>query len=196
MSRLNVGRFERLASLAFNIKGPGALTELEDSIFGTLELDANGPLEYGLPQQIARYGLDLFQAAVAGEFTYLSLNNPVGSNVLAVVELIAPSSAQALIHMTRGQPPGIFTVGPIAGDPLDTRLQNTVPSRVSMWTGTDPAAAFGTRIFSLIGTDPLTLPIVLAPDGTLTVRANAVNTGMSCSLIWRERPAEPGELLL
>jgi len=196
--RINVARFEQLASLVFQIKGPGSLTELEDAIFATFPIDASAPVEFLFPQRIYRFGAVFHTSAVGGQFPWNALVNPVGSNTIAVLEGwgISETAGTELLYISRGIVPGFTEVG--TGEPLDGRLSPQTESACRTYRDNTATSGLGQQIREesrIAGGDLHRADqIVLVPDTTVLIRGDTAGSALTTTFQWRERQASKREI--
>lgn len=194
MGKLQTGRFERLAARTYSIKGPGALVDLDETVLGVIQLERQGGMESHLMQEWDTFGKTQAIGAVAAEFSWIALMNPIGSNRLIVVDgwQRSESGVHTEVRMTRGIAPGFAALAPAIG--LDTRIAFSRQPAGNLLSNNDPAGTFGTQVGSVRTQDFQQRPFVLAPDGTLLWRSGVVNEVMTISVRWAEREAAPFEL--
>ncbi len=200
MARYNeilVGRYNRMVQKLLSLKGAASLVTIADEMVPVL------PLFYGAENRYLegwnRFGAHVNIAASVGNVDGVKIRNPVGSNVIAVIEkaLIAAGAADTLV----------LSVGPDTADyssvvsfqRLDPRGQTSSTSRVSGQAA--PGAGIGTNIaafpvlaltsFDFVLTDIGELPLL--PGDSYDLRSSATNIQLRWSLIWRERLLEDSE---
>lgn len=193
MAKLQTDRFERLAARTYSLKGPGALVDLDETVLGVLQLERQGGMESHFLQGWETFGRISGPGTVAGQFGWIALSNPVGSNRLVVVQSFARASAVPLqIFMSAGVAPG-FSAGPTAR-PLDTRIPGARQPSVRLFTDETATASFGVNIGESATAETVKYETVLGPDGTMLWRTGVVNEAFSLTLRWVERDAAPFEL--
>lgn len=204
MAQINVDRYEALAARGLGVKGPGALTNIEDGIFSTLELDANGPAELLPLQRLYRFAAHSNFAAVAGENTGIQLINDSNAQVVVLERIIwrQPGGAtQGLaISLQRDDTSSIWSggAGGILARALDSRVTPESLSgfaRAGSRVGAIPAGYLEVaQPQALNGKLELEFPYVIAPGDALAVIANNVNAQQMMSLMFRVRDVLPSEL--
>lgn len=183
ISRLVQKRFDSPDGL----EGLGALLQPTMQLIPT-------PDELALLAQERLFTWGTIQAAVAAQFSFATIRNPVGSNVLCTVEAIEVTIAGAsdVTLVYQASP----TAG-VTGFSRDTRLLTSGQVRVGM--STDAAVAAGPpwawveQVETGIARKLSVPPIILAPGVVLTVVDNTVNQAMRVSFAWRERVMETPE---
>lgn len=194
MSRLNVGRYEQMAARAFDVKGPGALTEIEDSIFGTLALDEDSPLPYRFLQGIREYAGGDAQAAVAAQYSWIQFWNPQDSSRLICIDRIlqtSPVLQRQATYVTDGTVTGSASGGWKA--PRDLRMAITEDPILDTRAGSSAVATFGNLIAELPARGDIPFPIVLTPGRGLALRPFGVNLENRLTAVFRERHFESSE---
>jgi len=143
------------------------------------------------------------QGAVAGEFSYIGLLNPTGSNSLVVIEaasIQSSASGQGFAQLTL-EATALATLGSQApGNVRDRR--NTPASTTTAQTiiGSDVSSGVGValenrRTAVATNMDFQHLPVVLAPGHVYLMAWATVNVGIDGNFMWRERKAYPGEIV-
>jgi len=192
VGKLQTGRFERLSARTYSIKGPGALVDLDETVLGVLQLERQAGMEAHLMQEWETFGSAIFQPAGVN-YSWVLLNNPVGSGRLMVIDGWQPDTALAMnVWMTRGVPPG-FNASAI-GEGLDSRISTGREPAGRTFILTTNIGAFGTRILHTLSANWMDYPIVLAPDGSLAWMTAATGQALTLSVRWAEREAAPFEL--
>lgn len=204
MASINTDRYESLAARGLGVKGPGALTSIEDGVFGTLPLDTRAPVEHHSIQRIFHYIVRANFAAVAAEFGQLQVGN-LQSDALVVVDSFAfgtPHAGDILAaSIDRGQTAFNGQLGGTLAIAQDTRI---TPETLAGFgaVGTDPGGgipAGSTECFRYAmqtNNPPVwdNFPIVLGPGGLFTLGCMTVNTLIRGYIRFHIRATLPGEL--
>lgn len=193
-----LGRFSRWVEKTFNIKGGPALVDLNPSVVTML------PLDKGVDQRYLegwnRFGVVALQGAVAANFSRVRIRNPVGSNVILVLEQLAVASSTAdsplvtwgatvtdlttLITLT-------FTRMDPRGNPQPTAIVSTAAQAAGGQALLQRSV--GTNItVDFIQTADQEIPIL--PGQVLDVQSFSANLTLTVTLMWRERALESSEL--
>lgn len=195
------------ATLARRLLGEDLeLSSVAPEILLTLDLDDR-------PEYWAPAGGDLGYvssalAASAGNFSAIILQNPVGSTIITIVELVNPSLAGGAGGVVRlGVGPSAAAVGTFAskGRKRDTRTGaltavsqqtltevRTLQQAASLIAGVE----FRYRIPGAQDGLPFIFDAVLGPGAFFVVESGAVNLALEASFTFRERRARPEELTL
>lgn len=193
MGKLQTGRFERLAARTYSIKGPGALVDLDETVLGVVLLERQAGMESHLMQQWDTFGKANTVGASAGNYSWVALSNPIGSQRLLVVDSWQRrENAGTGVYMSRGIPPG-FAALPVSTG-LDSRITVGSQSAGNLLFLHSAITSFGIHVEEIYTNGFQPTSYVLAPDGTLLWRSGAVNAGMVISVRWAERLAAPFEL--
>ena len=193
MAKLQTGRFERLSARTYGIKGPGALVDLDETVLGVVLLERQGGFESHLIQDWQTFSTRNSRGAVAGQFSYILISNPVDSNRIVVVDSWQRNNA--IVHevfITRGVPPG-FVAGTV-GQPIDTRIPASTEPTARCFVLNSAIGGFGSIITMPATAEIIRFPVMLGPDGSLVFRAGNVNTALTLSTRWAERDAAPFEV--
>lgn len=169
MGQMNEGRYESWAARVLNVKGPGTLTHLENSLFAMVPLDAAGPVEFWDPQRIDRFSTRA-QANAGGVGTYagMQIRNLTDDQLYVIERVFFRPAATADIGFFIGQNIAVNTFAtPYPGKALDTRN-----------------ARFNTFVPGTFGTTGITTPT--GHEYVCQVKESAANVG------WVDFPAVIG----
>jgi len=201
MSEIQGGRWDTLLRRLFPVKGPVIAPAISPEIAPCAIVQPYLPeLEY---LSGVRLGCgQSADAAVSGEFSHVVFENPVGSNVIAVLQDIVVQTAGGALRMA-------INVAPATGLTLTAKVRDfrwppgtTAPSTDECVCGvanyTDPIP-LGTAmlLWATVATGSeriLCRPLVLPPGTCVAVRPTVVNTESRADYYWYERPIEPSEL--
>jgi len=194
VGKLQTGRFERLAARTYSIKGPGALVDLDETVLGVVLLERQAGMESHLMQQWDTFGKASTIGASAVNYSWMALNNPIGSQRLLVVDSWQrrEDASGTGVYMTRGVPPG-FALLPVSTG-LDSRITVGSQSAGNLLILHSAIASFGIHVEEVTTNGFQPTSYVLAPDGTLLWRSYLWNEAMVISVRWAERLAAPFEL--
>lgn len=197
---LNVGRYNRLLQKLFGIKTPIRPTAVP-------EVGQFVPLFHGAENRYLE-GWERFAHAIAfsaagvGNVNQFRLRNPAASNVIAVIEKIAVSSAATAISSRMGL---TQTAGDLAGvlflaaPRLDPRGRPTSALIISnaqavsnlpgnlKWIGSAPIS---TTVDAILFEDQ---ELPLLPGDAIHVEDITVNIASNIGFVWRERFLEDSE---
>lgn len=149
-------------------------------------------------------GIQRFNSAVAGEFTWNALVNPGTTKILIVVDQVIVASGVAGLSYDleiSTEAAVTATLGtPIPGAVLDSRWPS-LSTQGRNYTGSDAAASAATA-FERQGTNVapdvlkfVTPPLILSPGFAAILVCQTVNSAFNCSFRWRERQLLPRELI-
>jgi hypothetical protein len=192
-----VGRYNRFLQKLFGMKGPASVRQLASELQPALSV-FHGAENRNL-EGWDRYGVALETPQVAAQFSGIALRNPAGSNVIAVVEKIAVSTATISDACVVGNALTTDLTTVVTGVQLDKRGRvgsTCVPSSGSSAALPATNAFLGFKIgvnlpFDFLTTDIHELPL-LPGDGIL-VKMGAVSEEIRGCFLWRERFLEDGE---
>lgn len=200
MADVYVGRFNRAFEKLFNIKGGPAVVDVEGSIRGSV------PFPFGVEERYL-LGVETFaaadsQAAVAANKSAFMIRNPINSGIIVALEkiLISPGAAGGVLVSVAGSNPADLATAVASHSRADPRGRSTGTAIVSRDA---PAADPGTGFLPIVNvtltavTDLITTPnheIILLPQIALRVIQQTLNTALSVTFFWRERPLETSEL--
>lgn len=187
-----VRRFSEALQKLLGIQGHLGLTLIEDV---TPVLDVVSPRpELAFISGERRFQWHIAQAAVAGQFAKVSLENPGASRML----LTAPRWWTLAVGLWRwGILQSQFPNGQGRAFSLDSRLGVPLGSSGALVYGSATAVAeLGATYPTWSGNNAISDPFesVLAPGSRLVVESAVVNTAIDVSFGWRERGFAPQEL--
>ena len=192
MGKLQTGRFERLAARTYSIKGPGALVDLDETVLGVLQLERQAGMESHYMQGWETFGLTSELAANAGDYSWMLISNPIGSDTIAVIDWYQRSNATAtLVAMTRGIPPGFILASVAEG--LDTRIPAARQPACNFYRLHTATSSFGVHVSTTADSGQQHYRTVLGEDGSMAFRSSAQNETLGLSIRWAERAAAPFE---
>lgn len=201
MRSVNLGRWSRYVERYFNIKGGGGLYDVEQTLRLGLLFQSGAEDRY--LQGWNRFAVVASQTAVAAQFARTRIRNPVGSNVIAVLEQICYFSTTA----TADTP--FVTYGAATTDLTTligltfTRMDPRGSPQPTSIVSTNQQAAGGQALLQrgitganvnvdYINSTDQQIPIL--PGQVVDVQANTANTASTVTFIWRERALEASEL--
>ena len=197
--------YEQFAARHLAVKGPGALTTIEEGVMGTLPLDLSSDFSYWYVQGFRIYSASVFQAAVAGEYAAIgvSLENTDDQWLSRIIniDVSSPSGSGAqwagsvyrCARTAFSSDPGIY------GYSTDTRIAEAQPSQSVIVNG-NHAANPGVSLTQFdTQNDPDLLsenriPLLVSPGQVIYVAHGTSNTYMRVSFCWVEIPAYRAEL--
>lgn len=207
-NELQVGRFNRAFQKLVGIKGSPPVRQIGTEILPVFSVPLG--VEFRYLESWNRFATVGSPGAVAAQFAAVQLRNPVGSNVIVVVEkcLCSNLTAGAVVFDVSMAPGG--GGGAITADlsvnltPFTQRLD----ARYGVQANTAiiiSAGSTGAKIGNIIQqfsvpanttTDTILFEdqeITVLPGDTWLVQANVANTSINAAYIWRERFLEDSE---
>jgi hypothetical protein len=204
MARYNeilVGRYNRFMQKLFSMKGGAVAPQLASEIAPAFPLFSGAENRY--LEGWDRFAFAVSQAPVLGIFSAVKLRNPVGSNVIAVIEKVSFTSSQPVntpdLQGGTNQVDGGTVLGTVgiswdnrgrtAGSTLIASTSGAagVPSQVVRARG----KVVANTTLEFIFTDLQEFP--LPPGMSIQVVADAANVDMIATFWWRERFLEDSE---
>src|SRR5712664_1346908 len=207
MARFNeilVGRFNRALQKLFSMKGGPPAPQLASEITTNIQFNQMGN-DFRYLEGWDIFGNQIFLAASVGNTAGYRLRNPVGSNVIAVVEKVSFQSSVATDVIMRvstalNQPPGdLGTI--LSGAVLDIRSQR-VPGSSVIPSDANPSVAFGAPFYrwsltangpSLDGILDENQELLILPGTAIQFETVQQNTIFVCATRWRERFLEDSD---
>jgi len=194
-NEIGIGRWNRFIQKITDIKGSPPARQLAS------EIVFQHPIFHGNENRYLeswdRFAMATTTFAVVGQPSGARLNNPSGSNVIAVLEkaVVHPSAASA-VELQYGTPGADLNVALVA-IPLETRGRSASTLRSST------NSAVGAILNSIVRIGSITTPfeflvtdiheIAIPPGAAVQVQISTVNIQSAVSFFWRERFLEPAE---
>ena len=190
--------YEQFAARHLAVKGPGALTNIEDGVMGTLPLDMSSDPSYWYLQGIRAFAARMYVGA-GGAGTYskigLAIENASAKVIVKILRWTTDAEEVQLFRVARADfasDPGHHGTG------TDTRIplaQNSEAIIISSDDNTSPGTLIGQ--FDLT-TQPFLqtndVPLVLSPGEAFYIRPSASNSSALQNIFWAEIPAYKAEL--
>jgi len=203
VNQIQGGRWDTFIRRLLPIKDRSIAPIFASELVGQVVVQEWEPEFYKLRDENLCIGLAA-QAGVAAEFTHVKLRNPIGSGNLVVLEEVWFRPA-AGVSIEMAQVISVATVGFTnqATAFRDMRAGGlpgvgVTVAQVSIETNVAPLGGTAIARLQPLATDTmrLKLTMVLPPNSEIIFRALTVNVGMQVTFLWRERGAEPSELLI
>ena len=202
MARYNeilVGRFNRHFQKLLSMKGEPPAPQLSSEIQPALQLFSG--VEERYLQAWDRFGRVVFNN-VAGQTSAWRLRNPIGSNIIAVVEKVTVRNAGSTTmnifigtsntdENVSNNPSGAFDPRGRSSSGLILSFNNAAPASTVGFTTVWSHGATGTTQFDIVLTDDMEIPLL--PGNLLCITNGAVATQLEVACWWRERFLEESE---
>ena len=197
--------YEHFAARHLAVKGPGALTNIEDGVMGVLPLDVMSDPAYWYPQGIRVFSATAGQGGVAGQYASvgLSIENANEEVLCRIISIDLTEGAgsgagwNALLYRCARS---AYSSDPgVQGFSSDTRIAEAQPSKGILVNG-NHAANPGQILGSYHTTGepdflgPNRIPLIVSPLQTIYIAMGAQNTTLYCNFTWIEIPAYKAEL--
>jgi len=205
MAQINRPMYEEFGARHLAVKGPGALTQLEEGVMGTLPLDLSADFAYWHIQGFRTFSKNVTQAGVAGQFASvgLSLEDATDqwlSRVISIdVSEMATIGGGADVDIFRCARTAYSSDPGIEGTSTDTRVAEAQPSQSILVNG-NHAANPGTQLGSYhTAGEPdwfsqNRIPLLVSPGEVIYISGNIAGGVMVCTWTWVEIPAYKAEL--
>ena len=203
MAQMNRPMYEHFGARHLAVKGPGAMTTLEEGVMGVLPLDMMADPAYWDIQEIRIFSCSYTQAAGgAGNYSAigLALEDTTDEILVRIIRWDAAEQAGAVKKLEmRRCPRTSFSSGPGRyGVGLDTRIPEAQDSHaVSVNSG---STTFPGSIIGNIYTDRETLltsdhmPLIISPGECMYAAEQTANQATEQTIWWAEIPAYKAEL--
>ena len=204
MALINRPMYEQFGARHLAVKGPGALTQLEEGVMGVLPLDLSSDFAYWHIQGFRTFSKNVFQAGVAGQFPAIGLSLE-GTDDQWLSRIISIDVSQMAVPA--GSDIGLFRCARTAfssdpgiiGTSTDTRVAEAQPSQSILLNG-NHAANPGTQLglYHTFG-DPdwfsqNRIPLLVSPGEVIYIASPVAGGTLVCTWTWVEIPAYRAEL--
>lgn len=195
-----VGRYNRFLQKFFGMKGGPPAPQLSSEVMSIFPFFTG--VENRYLEQWNRFGVSLGLIASAANLNLVQLRNPVGSNVMIVLEKITLGSgvADAFTGYLGNRTTDLGTVFTVSTGPLDGRTQSpaatVIPSYQQSVSGAFGAGIYNFFVAANTPTDLVLFEeqeLTLLPGTALLLQTVAVNIASRFNFLWRERFLEEGE---
>ena len=201
MALINRPMYEQFGARHLGVKGPGALTNLEEGVMGVLPLDlASDPMYWFLQGIKAFSGIVGIGAGGAGNYGKVGLSIETANQDI-IVRIIGawvkdPTSAIA-VQIRRcartdfSSDPGTYGTG------IDTRIPEAQDSQAIFIKAADsayPGTAIGGWRVGLNQFLPTEMPLIISPTQAIFFQDLTADQDFEMTLVWVEMPAYRGEL--
>jgi hypothetical protein len=200
MALINRPMYEHFGARHLGVKGPGAMTTLEEGVMGILPLDMSSDPAYWFIQGIRTFGQDKYVAAGgAGNHGKVGISiEDTSAEILIkilMIVIVYPNANVAVNRCTRtafSSDPGEYGVG------TDTRIPEAQPSEGVIISSNDNTQP-GSTMFSLDNVlnpsmDTNQVPLIISPGESIYLFSETADTAMKVGFIWSEIPAYKAEL--
>lgn len=205
---IQIGRISRFFSKFTGSKGPSGRFSFGNEIQPGLQLLTG--VENRYLESWSRFGILCQQpAGAAGTFAFVNIRNPLGSNLLVVIERAVgindSAGAASLFLYYGGDLAGADGATVFIPQILDARAGPNTGSAMKT-TGGNPAGGqiIGTAIdkcilpastqYSFISGDDLSFLGPIMPGNGIQIATSIAAVSMSASFVWRQRVMEESEL--
>mgnify|MGYP003140352442 CR=1 FL=1 len=203
MALINRPIYEHFGARHLGVKGPGALTTLEEGVMGVLPLDLSSDPMYWYLQGIRTFAIRVNKAGGGGATMCnvgLSIEDP---NELILTRILGiwvnePYADQEVeiyrcARTAFSSDPGVY------GYPTDTRVAEGQPSQTIAISNNNGTATPGQLLCRWRQTtvyDPFTntVPLIISPTQAIYFHLDAANTRFDVNIVWVEIPAYKAEL--
>lgn len=200
MAQMNRSQFETWAARFANVKGPGTLTYLENSLFATMPLDRVAPVEHHVLQRIYPYTAGRQVGGIAAEYGGFSIYAPADDDICIIESVTVAIDVNQTYRVFER---GIITTPFATSNALNVMprdWRNPQTPQFGFW-GTSASAAPGgwTQIgqFRVPANSSYTFyPDFVVNPGRqwLILLVNAANQAMEFMVNFTHRKLQPGEL--
>ena len=202
INQIQGGRWDNLLRRLFPIKDRSIAPIMASELVGQVVVQEWSTELYKLRGDNLAAAL-ASRSAVAAEFAHIVIRNPANSGNLVILEQVwVAVSTAMLVIMAREGPALVVGFAAVATTFRDSRAgtATAIGETVATVSTLSNAAGQGGNGFAVvpIPASPgvqFDLPLVLAPGSGLIIRGATANSTLRLTLLWRERVAEPSELI-
>jgi hypothetical protein len=199
MALMNRPMYEHFGARHLAVKGPGAMTTIEEGVMGVLPLDMMSDPAYWFIQGIRTYSVGQEQTASAGRNAQIgiSLENATDPVLIRILsweheEVTAQVNLYRCARTAFSSDPGVYGYG------TDTRIAEAQTS-TAVGISADGTSNPGTRLgfFSedaQIFGGAFSIPLILSPGEAFYLSNNTAGETLNSTIIWAEIPAYKAEL--
>lgn len=200
MALINRPIYEHFGARHLGVKGPGALTQLEEGVMGTLPLDLSADPSYWFIQGFRAFGGYKIVSAAAASYGMvgLSIEDTSAEFFIRILGAHIIESTSGAVHIKRCARTDFSSDPGVDGYSLDTRVPQTQESQAIIVNNADsvtPGASLG-RVARETMSQPwvFDMPLIVSPGQVIYFADVNQNTDFGVSLTWVEVPAYKAEL--
>ena len=201
MALINRPMYEHFGARHLGVKGPGALTNLEEGVMGVLPLDLSSDPMYWYIQGIRSYsGIVNEPAGGAGNYGKIGLSVETNDQKILARILgvwINSPTATSQIGIRRVARTSFSSDPGIRGHGTDTRIPENQDSQAIMINSSDntyPGTNLGIIRVGVNQFVPFEMPLVVSPTQAIYFIDWTANEEFELTMQWVEMPAYSGEL--
>ena len=203
MALINRPMYEHFGARHLGVKGPGAMTTLEEGVMGVLPLDIMSDPAYWFIQGIRCYAGRIDKAGGgAGNYGNVGLSiqssdEEIFTRILSVWVNEPFANEEVSVHRCLYTD---FSSDPgIEGHSTDTRVAEAQPSQSIMISNNNGAATPGTLLYRWRQSDEglaktQDIPLILHPGSAIYFHLNTANARFDVNIVWVEIPAYRAEI--
>ena len=202
MALINRPMYEQFGARHLAVKGPGAMTQLEEGVMGVLPLDLMSDPVYWYVQGIKIFAARQSKTGSGSNYSKIGLSledaNPQSPTIVKILGMwLEDPSATSRIDFYRlartafSSDPGIYGYSP------DTRVPEAQHSNAVMISAVDTAAAGQKLGVTVAGMDhlfPVEFPMIISPGQAIYALNLTAGGNLAMTWIWAEIPAYKAEL--
>lgn len=200
MAQINRPMYEHFAARHLAVKGPGAMTSLEEGVMGVLPLDMSSDPAYWFIQGIRVFSRRISKTGTAGNMSKvgLSIENSESTTLARIigVYIFDPASpffidSYRCARTAFSSDPGLYGIS------TDTRTPEAQPSDAICISSVDAAAPgtlwgrFQVDDWHQISPD---IPMIVKPTEAIYFSNPTIGNDLELTIVWAEIPAYKAEL--
>ena len=198
MALIQRGMYEQFAARHLAVKGPGALTTLEEGVMGTLPLDLSSPFPYWFLQGFRTFAGNPTASAAAGRYAKAALHVPDNKLIIAHIIHISARMDSDTIGVYRAGRTDITADATTWGHGTDTRIRESQQSQCELLTSDETPGLPGELLFTFNTGDQTavgdTIPLLVSPGKLIYVANHTTGDQLEANFCWVELPTYKAEL--
>ena len=198
MALINRPMYEHLAARHLAVKGPGALTTLEEGVMGTLPLDLSSSPPYWFLQGFRVFAINASSTAATGRYAKVALHPPANKEIICFIQHIDVRIGSDTIGVWRASRTDITADTTNHGKGTDTRIPEDQDSQSEVLGSDETPGLPGELLFTFHAGDQITvgegIPLIVSPGKVIYIANHSSATELICNICWIEIPAYKAEL--
>jgi hypothetical protein len=199
MALIQRGMYEQFAARHLAVKGPGALTNLEEGVMGTLPMDLSSSPPYWFIQGFRVFSIRAPTVpAIAGRYAKCAIHPPADTPILCFIQFIDVRIGSDTIGVHRCQRTDITADATNYGKGTDTRIPEDQDSQAEILGSDETPGLPGQQLFTFHSGNQIAvdhnIPLIVSPGKCIYIANHSTATELGCNICWVEIPAYKAEL--
>jgi hypothetical protein len=190
--------YEHFGARHLGVKGPGALTTLEEGVMGTLPLDLSSSPPYWFIQGFRVFAITASATAAAARYAKIALHPPANKEILCYIQHIDCRIGSDTIGIYRAERGDITADTTNHGKGTDTRIPENQNSQSEILGSDETPGLPGELLWHFHAGDKITIgegiPLIVSPGKVIYLANHTTGSELLCNICWIEIPAYKGEV--